>query len=166
MCILAELILSLAGSNSDVEHGFSMLTNTLMNRHLKMSHSTLENLILIRCNDGIWLDYQRKKIIQQAADIHLTKQKKLRVDSEETSNQLRKLHKMLSERMKKKVIIPQQRKQILVLTRINLFSLCSKVFKTDCVCSTKKKSVFFYFFIFLCLNKIFPKSLYARQTSN
>ena len=59
MCILAELILSLAGSNSAVEHGFSMLTNILTNRRLKMSHSTLENLILIRCNDGILLDYER-----------------------------------------------------------------------------------------------------------
>ena len=91
MCILVELILSLTGSNSDVEHGFSMLTNTLMNRHLKMSHSTLENLILIRCNDGIWLDYERNEIIQEAAGIHLSKQKKLRVDSEETSNHLRKV---------------------------------------------------------------------------
>ena len=59
MCILAKLILSLAGSNSAVERRFSMLTNILTNRRLKMSHSTLKNLILIRCNDGILLDYER-----------------------------------------------------------------------------------------------------------
>ena len=56
-----------------------------------MSHSTLKNLILIRCNDSTWLDYERNKIIQWAADIHLTKQRKLRVDDEETSNKRRKV---------------------------------------------------------------------------
>ena len=62
-----------------------------------------------------------------------------------------KLQEMTSQKMKKKVIIPQQRKWILVLMRINLFSLYSKVFKTDCVCSMEKKSVVFYFFHFsLC----------------
>ena len=70
-----------------------------------------------------------------------------------------KLQEMTSQKMKKKVIIPQQRKRILVLMRINLFSLCSKVLKTDCVCSMEIKYVIFYFFIFLCPNKIFPESL-------
>ena len=91
MCILAELILSLAGSNKAVEHGVSMLTNILTNWYFKMSHSTLKNLILIRWNDGIWLDYEWKEIIQQAADIHLAKQRELRVDGEETSNKRRKV---------------------------------------------------------------------------
>ena len=91
MCILAELILSLAGFNSAVEHGFSVLTNILTNQCLKMSHSTLKNLILIRCNDRIWLDYEQNEIIQRAADIHLAKQRKLRVDGEETSNKRRKV---------------------------------------------------------------------------
>ena len=56
-----------------------------------MSHSTLENLILIRCNDSILLDYERIEIIQQAADIDLAKQRKLRVDGEEISNKWRKV---------------------------------------------------------------------------
>ena len=64
MCILAELILLLAGSNSAAECGSSRLTNILMNQHLKMSHSTLKNLILIRYNDCILLDYEQKEIIQ------------------------------------------------------------------------------------------------------
>ena len=71
ICILAEVILSLAGSNSAAERGFSMLTNILTNRHLKMSLSTVENLILIRCNDSICLDYERNKIIH----VHLAKQR-------------------------------------------------------------------------------------------
>ena len=91
MCILAELIFLLAGSYSTLEHGFCMLTIILTNRHLKMSHSTLENLILIRCNDRIWLDYEQNEIIQQATDIHLAKQRKLRLDGEETSNKRRKV---------------------------------------------------------------------------
>ena len=91
MCILKELILLLAGSDSAAERGFSRLTNILMNWHLKMSHSTLENLILIRCNDSILLDYERIEIIQQAADIDLAKQRKLRVDGEEISNKWRKV---------------------------------------------------------------------------
>ena len=53
MCILAELIVLLAGSNSAVKRGFSTLTNILTNWCLKMSHSTLKNLILIRSNDSI-----------------------------------------------------------------------------------------------------------------
>ena len=93
MCILAELILSLAGSNKAVERGVSMLTNSLTIWRLKMSHSTLENLILITCNDGVWFDYEWKEIIQQAADIHLAKQRKLRVDGEETSNKRREVTK-------------------------------------------------------------------------
>ena len=91
MCIIAELILLLAGSNSAVERGFSMLTNILTNWHLKMSHSILENLTLIRCNDSIWLDYEQNEIIQPAADINFAKQRKLRVDGEETSNKRRKV---------------------------------------------------------------------------
>ena len=91
MCILKELILLLPGSNSAAECGFSRLTNILMNQHLKMSHSTLENLILIRCNNRILLDYERNEIIQQAADIDLAKQRKLRVDGEEISNKRRKV---------------------------------------------------------------------------
>ena len=78
MCILAELILSLAASNSAVKRGFSMLINILTNWCLKMSHSTLENFILIRSNNSIQLDYEKNKIIQWAADIHLAKQRKLR----------------------------------------------------------------------------------------
>ena len=89
MCIIAELILLLA--DSAVERGFSMLTNILTNWHLKMSHSILENLTLIRCNDSIWLDYEQNEIIQSAAGIHFAKQRKLRVDGEETSNKRRKV---------------------------------------------------------------------------
>ena len=89
--ILVELILSLAGSNSAAEHSFRMLTNIWTNRCLKISHSTLGNLILIRYNDSIWLDYEWSEIIQQAADIHLAKQRKLRVDGEETNNKRRKV---------------------------------------------------------------------------
>ena len=68
-----------------------------------------------------------------------------------------KLQKMLIQKMKKKVIIPQQRKQILVLMRTNLFSLCSKVFKTDCVCSMEKKFVVFYFLVFFVLTRYSSK---------
>ena len=62
ICILAELIFSLAGSNSAVEHGFSMLTIILTNWHLKMSHSTLKNLILIRCNTVFGLIMNKTKL--------------------------------------------------------------------------------------------------------
>ena len=46
---------------------------------------------MIRCNNGIWLDYEQNEIIQQAADIHLAKQRKLTVDGEETSSKRRKV---------------------------------------------------------------------------
>jgi hypothetical protein len=82
ICILAELVLSLAGSNSAVERSFSMLTTILTNRRLKMSHETLELLILIRCNDKVWSEEERKEIIERAADIHLQKNRKLMLDGE------------------------------------------------------------------------------------
>ena len=104
MCILAELILLLAVSNSAVERGFSKLTNILTNQHLKMPHFTLENLILIRCNSSICLDYEQNNI-QRAADIHLAKQRKLRVNGEETSNKRRKVTEDVASE-DEEVIIP------------------------------------------------------------
>ena len=59
--------------------------------------------------------------------------------------------------MKNKVIIPQQRRQILVLMRINLFSLCSEVFKTDCVCPMEKNLLSFIFLFFFVLTRYSPK---------
>ena len=67
-----------------------------------------------------------------------------------------KLQKMSSQKMKKKVIIPQQQKQILVLMTINLFSLCSKVFKTDCVLWEKNLLSFIFLFFFV-LTRYSPK---------
>ena len=43
------------------------------------------------------LDYERNEIIQQAADIDLTKQRKLRVDGEEISNKRRQVTDVKSE---------------------------------------------------------------------
>ena len=47
LCLLASLIVTISGSNSSVERMFSFVTNILSNKHLSMSHYTLENSVIV-----------------------------------------------------------------------------------------------------------------------
>ena len=54
LCKLASLIISISGSNSSVERMFSVVTNVLSDKRLSMSHSTLNDSLVIYGNDGLW----------------------------------------------------------------------------------------------------------------
>ena len=67
LCILAEIVLCLSGSNSTLERAFSLLTLLLSDKRLSMSHKTMEDVILININDKLWSDVERNDIIKMAA---------------------------------------------------------------------------------------------------
>lgn len=82
LSLLAQIIVTLSGSNSSVERSFSVLTSVLTDRRLKMSHATLEMLIRIYSNDKVWSEIEREEIISRATDIHLDKRRRLRMDAD------------------------------------------------------------------------------------
>ena len=44
-----------------------------------MDHSTVENLLLIKANDGVWSEKERKEIIARAVEIYLQKRRKTKI---------------------------------------------------------------------------------------
>ena len=75
LCLLAELITSISGSNSSAERAFSILTCLLSDRRLKMKHQTIEDLLLIKCNNKIWDEKEKEEIIARATSIYLSKRR-------------------------------------------------------------------------------------------
>ena len=63
-CLLAEIIISLSGSNSSVQRAFSTLSNILSDRHMSSKHATLENLLLVKLKDKVWNDVEQEEIIE------------------------------------------------------------------------------------------------------
>ena len=53
-------------SNSVVEAGFSSLTATLTDRKLNMTHSVMENLLLLKINNMVWKEKDRNELIETA----------------------------------------------------------------------------------------------------
>ena len=84
LCLLAELVISLSGSNSAVERAFSTLRNTLCDKRVCLKHSTLEDLLLVKLNDGAWNEDEREEIIERALQIYLRKRRKRKLDDKET----------------------------------------------------------------------------------
>ena len=82
LCILAEIVMVHSGSNSSVERAFSMLTAMLNDRRLKMKHSTIESLMIVKINDKIWSAEERAEIIQRAVDIHLDSSRRRKIVDE------------------------------------------------------------------------------------
>lgn len=76
--LLAELVISLAGSNSTVERAFSLLTLLLFDRRLRLAHNTIENLLLININDNLWTPSEREEIITGAAQKYETSKRRVR----------------------------------------------------------------------------------------
>ena len=66
ICLIAEILLCIGPSNSVVEGGFSQLTAMLLDRRLCLSHETMEDLLLIKTNDGVWTNSEREDIIETA----------------------------------------------------------------------------------------------------
>ena len=53
VCLIAEICLTIGVSNSRVERGFSKLTHLLTDKRLSMSHTSMENCLLIAAPNDI-----------------------------------------------------------------------------------------------------------------
>ena len=74
LCLLAELIIAISGSNSTVERAFSVLTNMLSDQRLCSHHATMNMLLNIRINDQLWHE-EDKEVIDRVLDIYLEKRR-------------------------------------------------------------------------------------------
>nr|XP_047137620.1 zinc finger protein 862-like [Hydra vulgaris] len=79
---LAELCFCLSSSNSTVERCFSTLITILSENRLQMSHSTIEECMLIVGNDHVWSDEDRNDILKQAVNQYLEKRRTVKFQSE------------------------------------------------------------------------------------
>lgn len=86
LCILAELVLVLSGSNSSVERAFSLLTLLLSNRRLKMKHDTINDLVIIKGNDPCWTDNEKRELLKRAEEIYMSTRRKLQVDGDDSDD--------------------------------------------------------------------------------
>ena len=71
-CLLAELMITLSGSNSEVERGFSILTMMLFDRRLKTSLDLMNYHLTIKINDKNWSEAEKSEILQRALQIYLS----------------------------------------------------------------------------------------------
>ena len=81
VCLLAEILISISGSNSSVERAFSMLTNMLSDKRLSMKHGRMESILITGANDKNWSTKEREEIIERAVEIYLEKRRKRTVSS-------------------------------------------------------------------------------------
>ena len=75
----------IAGSNSAVEHVFSILIVILTDRRLKMNNSTMEDSVIIAGNDTNFTQQERDDILSRAVDIYLGKRRVFCLDSANAS---------------------------------------------------------------------------------
>ena len=86
LCLLASWIVSISGSNnSSVECTFSFVTNILSDKHLSISHNTLENSVIVSGNNSTWSEKEREEIIDRALEIYLSKRRITTLSSEADS---------------------------------------------------------------------------------
>ena len=72
LCLLAEIVISINGSNSFVKHMFSTLIEILLEQRTKMHHSIIEMLLVITTNDKCWDKKECEELLNRALEIHLT----------------------------------------------------------------------------------------------
>ena len=78
--LLAELVLTIGVSNSVVEAGFSSLTAMLTDRRLNMTHSVMENLLLLKINNKVWKEKDRNELIESALTEYTKSRRKIKMD--------------------------------------------------------------------------------------
>ena len=79
LCIVANLVMCLSGSNSTVERAFSLLTLLLTDQRLSLSHNTISNLMTINVNDKWWTPNEKSSIIKSAAEAYENAKRRIRV---------------------------------------------------------------------------------------
>ena len=79
---LISLILSISGSNSQVERTFSTVTNVLSDKRLSMNHNKLEDCLVILGNDSLWKKHEKEEIIQASRELSMNKRRKKQIDND------------------------------------------------------------------------------------
>ena len=93
LCILAQIMIAISGSNSSVERAFSILRMLLSDRRLRMSHSAMEMRLRIAINDNIWTEGERADILERATELYLSKSRKRKLDDENDTSKKPRLEK-------------------------------------------------------------------------
>ena len=78
---LISLILSILGSNSQVEKTFRTVTNILLDKIPSMNHNTLENCLVILGNNSLWKKHDKEEIIQAIRELYMIKWWKKQTDN-------------------------------------------------------------------------------------
>ena len=88
LCLLAELIICMSGSNSTVERSFNMLRNMLSDKRLSMHHNTMRMLLQIKLNDKIWSTKEREDILLTSLSIYEKKRRLTKITVPSSSRDL------------------------------------------------------------------------------
>ena len=78
---LISLILSILGSNSQVERTFRTVTNILLDKIPSMNHNTLENCLVILGINSLWKKHDKEEIIQAIRELYMIKWWKKQIDN-------------------------------------------------------------------------------------
>ncbi|KAJ8038164.1 hypothetical protein HOLleu_19166 [Holothuria leucospilota] len=76
LCLLVEVVMAMGVSNATVESGFSVLSSMMSDRRISLKHARMEDLMLIKANDRIWLETEREAIIDDALDQFMQKKRR------------------------------------------------------------------------------------------
>ena len=79
---MASLVLSTSGSNSKVKITFSTVSNKLSDKRLSMSHSTLNDNLIVYGNHSLWNKDEREEIIERALDMYLKSQRRMKISND------------------------------------------------------------------------------------
>ena len=71
VCSLSEICLCIGASNSTVERGFSLLSNILTDKRLRISHKAMENCLLVAANSVNFTSPERDQIINDTVNKYL-----------------------------------------------------------------------------------------------
>ena len=74
--LIVELVTCISDSNSAVERCFNILTQVLTDFRLKSNHNTLQNHMIIKCNDKNWSETEREQLLARATEIYMSKRRK------------------------------------------------------------------------------------------
>ena len=79
---LISSILSISGSNSQVERTFSTVTNILLDKRLSMNHNKLEDCLVILGNNSLWNKHEKEEIMQASRELYMNKRRKKQIDND------------------------------------------------------------------------------------
>ena len=79
--LLVRRILSIAGSNSNVDRNFSTLTHILSHKRLSLNHETMEDLVIVFVNSHLSNQSERDKTFKQVHQLYTLKRRHVQLDN-------------------------------------------------------------------------------------